>query len=204
MSRLPSWLQPGSRNRYDSLCFQGARQISDSIPIHAEKVYEAFNNQGCPLLKGKPKFFIIQSCRGDKTNEGTPLDSPKLQRQSRSRPIGSDSVSDAVPISPREVAGANHRPAWEDMVIAYSTIPGFASMRNHDMGSWFIQAIVEVFMEYANQHELIDLLRITSDYLSLFGEEIDSKLAKQTCNVEMRHLYKKVYFKPCKQRRASL
>lgn len=26
------------------------------------------------------------------------------------------------------------RPTWEDMVIAYSTIPGFASIRDHEKG----------------------------------------------------------------------
>ena len=26
------------------------------------------------------------------------------------------------------------RPTWEDMIIAYSTIPGYASMRDHDKG----------------------------------------------------------------------
>jgi hypothetical protein len=28
------------------------------------------------------------------------------------------------------------RPTWEDMIIAYSTIPGFASIRDHDKGTW--------------------------------------------------------------------
>ena len=35
------------------------------------------------------------------------------------------------------------RPTWEDMIIAYSTIPGYASLRDHYNGTWFIQSLVE-------------------------------------------------------------
>ncbi len=33
---------------------------SDGSVIATESIYEKFNNNNCPLLKGKPKFFIIQ------------------------------------------------------------------------------------------------------------------------------------------------
>lgn len=85
------------------------------------------------------------------------------------------------------------RPTWEDMIIAYSTIPGFTSQRDHEKGTWFIQALVETFMNHAHDRELIDLLRMTSDYLSKFTNDHGEK---QTCNVEMRHLYKRIYFLP--------
>jgi hypothetical protein len=48
-------------------------------------------------------------------------------------------------------------------------------------------------MNHAHEKELIDLLRMTSDYLSKFTNEQGEK---QTCNIEMRHLYKRIYFNP--------
>ncbi len=48
-------------------------------------------------------------------------------------------------------------------------------------------------MNHACDLELIDLLRMTSEYLSRFTNEYQEK---QTCNVEMRHLYKRIYFNP--------
>lgn len=60
-------------------------------------------------------------------------------------------------------------------------------------GTWFVQSMVEVFMNHAYNLELIDLLRMTSEYLSRFTNEFQEK---QTCNVEMRHLYKRIYFNP--------
>ena len=85
------------------------------------------------------------------------------------------------------------RPTWEDMIIAYSTIPGYASMRDHEMGTWFVQSLVEVFSYHAADKELIDLLRMTSERLSQFTNDFNEK---QTCNIEMRHLYKRIYFQP--------
>ena len=79
------------------------------------------------------------------------------------------------------------------MIIAYSTIPGYASLRDHDRGTWFVQSLCEVFMSHAHDTELVDLLRMTSERLSQFTNESGEK---QTCNVEMRHLYKRIYFNP--------
>ena len=41
----------------------------DGGEILLEDIFKRFNNQNCPNLKGKPKFFIIQSCRGNETDE---------------------------------------------------------------------------------------------------------------------------------------
>ena len=69
------------------------------------------------------------------------------------------------------------------MIIAYSTIPGYASLRDHEHGTWFVQSLVEVFMAHAHDTELVDLLRMTSERLSHFTNDQGEK---QTCNVEMR------------------
>ena len=110
-------------------------------------------------------------------------------------------ASDASPInSPqRDFVLLNRlipRPTWEDMVIAYSTMPGYQSHREHDKGTWFIQSLVEVFQNHVADYELLDLLRMTSQRLSQFESD---QLLKQTCNIEMRGLYKRLYFNPPKE-----
>ncbi len=168
---------------------------SDGRQIATEAIYERFNNQRCPNLAGKPKFFIVQACRGDETDtvcHGVgDLDMEMETLNPKKRRADGLSSHDTVPYGLREVDRA--RPTWEDMIIAYSTIPGFASMRDHDRGTWFIQSLVEVFMNHAHSYELIDLLRMTSEYLSRFTNK---EREKQTCNIEMRHLYKRIYFNP--------
>ena len=59
--------------------------------------------------------------------------------------------------------------------------------------SRFIQSLVEVFHKHAHDKELIDLLRMTSQRLSEFTNDENEK---QTCNIELRHLYKRIYFNP--------
>ena len=126
--------------------------------------------------------------RGDSSNSH--LNSPVTKRGRRG---STDAVSVPDPWNVGHGDIDKARPTWEDMIIAYSTIPGYTSIRDHEKGTWFIQSLVEVFMNHAGEHELIDLLRMTSERLSGFESEEGEK---QTCNIEMRHLYKKIYFQP--------
>ena len=131
----------------------------------------------------------------------TPPNTPKRKigdRSSGESPLSrrrrrNDSGTDSFPWNEGRGDIDKARPTWEDMIIAYSTIPGYASMRDHQMGTWFIQSMVEVFMYHAADKELIDLLRMTSERLSQFTNDFSEK---QTCNIEMRHLYKRIYFQP--------
>jgi len=216
--------------------WEGVIFTSDGLKVELERVFEQFNNQGCPKLKGKPKFFIMQACRGSTKDFGTfdpapdvsspgttpttttgPEIPPPRRRRTRGDALAhSPSTSagaggDALPyqLSPRGDRRVGHldlssaRPTWEDMVIAYSTLPGFISNRDHETGTWFVQSLVEVFMNHAADYELVDLLRMTSQRLSQFENE---SREKQTCNIEMRGLYKRLYFNPQKfaKKRAKL
>jgi len=170
---------------------------ADGQSINMEYIYEFFNNRNCPLLRGKPKFFIVQSCRGDRPDQGV---DEELGAAGLTFPANIPAAKKRKNESVDGVAGggeggdvARARPTWEDMIIAYSTIPGYASLRDHEKGTWFIQSLVEVFMSHAHDTELVDLLRMTSERLSQFTNDSGEK---QTCNVEMRHLYKRIYFNP--------
>ena len=79
-----------------------------------------FNNEGCPELKGKPKFIILQACRGDDVDYGTRI--PTLESQ--------DSVTCQVDAQGFKMSSNGipttsllKDPTWEDMVCngKYST-----------------------------------------------------------------------------------
>lgn len=56
--------------------------------------------------------------------------------------------------------------SMSDILIGYSTLPGFVSNRDVYLGTWYIQAICEVFMEYACDTDVEDMLKMVS--LSVF------------------------------------
>lgn len=117
---------------------------SDGLPVDTERIYSQFNNTNCPMLRGKPKFFIVQACRGDDTDKVFPP-SHEDEPKNRKRRIGTD--YDTVPLLAHPVGELNMaRPTWEDMIIAYSTIPGFTSQRDHHSGTWFIQVPIKVIV----------------------------------------------------------
>ena len=42
---------------------EGSIDTVEGQPYSLEFIFSRFNNQQCPNLKGKPKFFIVQVCK---------------------------------------------------------------------------------------------------------------------------------------------
>merc|ERR1719193_1404299 len=87
-----------------------------------EDLWNPFLAENCPSLRGKPKLFFLNACRGDKKDKGAETDN---------RPEKKDVKRNKLP---------NHA----DFLIARSTVPGHASWRSPTDGSYFIQALCEV------------------------------------------------------------
>lgn len=83
------------------------------------------------------------SFRGDKHQKAVP-----------SRCV-TDTVTTEHPDSekPYKVSSRN----YQDTLIAYATLPGYVSYRDKFNGSWFIQLLCEVFMNYACEKHVQDL-----------------------------------------------
>ncbi len=142
----------------------------DDISIDTEEILEKFT---CPVLQGKPKFIVFQSCRGHKHDLGIPRQ--KVE-------------TDARPINKEE-----RDPSWMDMIVAYSTVPCFVSYRDTLYGSWFIESLVKVFMKNACEKDLLLLLRDVGDMM----DQMKSNYGfKQSFVYENRHFKRKLYFNP--------
>lgn len=109
----------------------GGIEGSDGDYLHLmNDVYSRFNNENCPRLKGKPKIFFVQACRGHSQDNGTPaiLDAADTSVCVRN----STEKTEFCPPSDERM------PSWSDMYFAYATIPGHLAYREAESGSWFI------------------------------------------------------------------
>ncbi|XP_052760768.1 uncharacterized protein LOC128203403 [Mya arenaria] len=110
---------------------------ADGKKFELDAVFSLFDNTCCPDLRGKPKMFIIQACRGGALDRG-------------------------VQYYPDEHDGADARvrqvPSMSDMLICYPTQEGYYAWRNRDRGSWYVEALVQVFMKYAHCEDVCAML----------------------------------------------
>lgn len=164
----------------------GLIAAADGRELETEWVLRQFNNDGCPALKGKPKLFIFQACRGDETDYGV---MPRITF-SEDR-----TASDARKVIPAavEMGHVYKEVSWEDMIIAYATLPGYVANRDRYRGTWFIECLCSVFMEFAANTDLRDMLDIVAERLKNYESEMGTK---QTFAYEVRHFYKKLFFNP--------
>ena len=110
--------------------------------ILIEDILSKFNNKEAPPLKGKPKFFIFQSCRGLKIDPGVETDGPddvKMGETLEDQQFVSYRLS-----STPDVVSLVRDPSFEDMFVSYATIPTYVAYRNNMKGSWFIQCLCKV------------------------------------------------------------
>lgn len=102
--------------------------VSGKHKVRAEDFMADF--QQCPTLKGKPKVFIIQACRGSLDERELPI---SFKNGHMADALASDSTL-ACTVSP---PGA-------DFLLAFSTMPGYVSWRN-ESGSLYIKVSMKVF-----------------------------------------------------------
>ncbi len=129
----------------------------------------------CKELKDKPKFIAFQACRGGNIDVGI------------SRQLMSDSSKPQSGVKPTT------DPIWKDMLISYSSIPGYESYRDSEYGSWFVESLVRVFMDYACEKDLQLMLR---DVRYVMNEIPHEKGYKQSIEVSSRGFDRCLFFNP--------
>ncbi|XP_011196246.2 caspase-like [Zeugodacus cucurbitae] len=107
------------------------------VQYKLDAIWSYFTPQKCPSLAGKPKLFFIQACQGDECDPGVTLNR-------HTETDGDSSMSYKIPL-------------YADFLIAYSTIPGFVSWRNPELGSWFIHAL---YTELEMNGKRLDILTL--------------------------------------------
>lgn len=157
----------------------------DGEEILLETVRDMFSNSSCQSLKGKPKIFFIQACRGLR-EEFVVADKPYPIAQKNDSPC----EGKEPPVY--------HIPDHADFLEAYSSVDGFVSYRNEDRGSFYVQVLVDVFREHVARDHLVSLLtkvnrRVSKMQAGRVRSEGKVKQVKQMCEYTSR-LTKDLYF----------
>ncbi|NWZ16599.1 CASP9 protein, partial [Agelaius phoeniceus] len=150
--------------------FPGGVYGTDGKPIPIEKIVNYFNGSNCPSLRGKPKLFFIQACGGEQRDQGFVVDCDSPEEEAPGGSLESDATpfrvsSDNVD-EPDAIASL---PTPSDILVSYSTFPGFVSWREKSSGSWYVETLDSVLEQYAHSEDLLSMLVTVAHAVSAKG-----------------------------------
>uniref|UniRef100_A0A8C1VUD4 Caspase 9, apoptosis-related cysteine peptidase n=1 Tax=Cyprinus carpio TaxID=7962 RepID=A0A8C1VUD4_CYPCA len=175
--------------------FPGAVYGVDGASVPVQLITNYLNGQNCPSLQGKPKLFFIQACGGGEKDTGFEVSSDEVEPSLS----GTDDQMDAIPISSSsdslstydETDARATLPTPSDILVSYSTFPGYVSWRHTQAGSWYVENLDRVLEENAATDDLVTMLTMVNDAVS----QISAKgLYKQT-SAFFHVLRKLLYFR---------
>ncbi|CAI9720322.1 caspase-2-like isoform X3 [Octopus vulgaris] len=122
---------------------------TDGEKVSLDDVFSLFDVDECPDLRKKPKIFIMQSCRGDNVD----------LRRVPTLKVSATDFADNAPLQKTE-------PTMSDSLFCYPTQEGYQAWRNYAEGSWFIQALVDIFARHACEKDICAMLNMVNSMVS--------------------------------------
>ncbi|KAK3735760.1 hypothetical protein QZH41_008916 [Actinostola sp. cb2023] len=150
----------------------------DGSLVSINDLVSMFNGNGAKTLVGKPKLFFVQACRGGEFDRGIGFERVDGLESAPSdeRPVEevleelyASEQTDSGFVSPQSLTSE------ADFLLAFSTVPGFVSWRHSDKGSWFVQALVDVFKQYSSKEDIANMLIRINRKVALEFESTDKK-----------------------------
>ena len=173
------------------------RKADPKNALAVESLSTYFDGEKCPTLKGKPKLFILQACRGTTYDTGVDcVDGGEAQMQSQNAAEADKFKILKLFLSPQlpdEVDAGGKLPITADMLYAYSTVPGYYAWRNSENGSVFIQTFIDVLRRQYKDDHLTDMLTMVNDQVA---REYESHGGMKQMSSFTSQLRKKLYFLP--------
>ncbi|KAM9344429.1 caspase-9 [Pholidichthys leucotaenia] len=146
--------------------FPGAVYGVDGQFIPVQQITNYLNGKHCPSLQGKPKLFFIQACGGGERDIGFEVSLDDVEPSMG----GEDDQTDAIPLSSSsdslstsdEVDARATLPTPSDILVSYSTSPGYVSWRDTQSGSWYVEILDRILEENAATEDLATMLMMVN------------------------------------------
>lgn len=101
---------------------------TDGQKISVEDILYKFNNRQAAPLKGKPKYFLFQACRGLKVDPGVETDGPSEGRQFSASQTHSHYLNTYS--ASHSQTNLSRDPSFEDIFVSFATIPAYVAYRS--------------------------------------------------------------------------
>ena len=88
----------------------------------------------------------------------------------------------------------NNMPTYADMLICFSTVPGYAAHRDRQYGSWFVESMCKVWSKHAHDTDVEQLMKLVGKDSSTYRTEQNNAL--QTLGSEQRGFFNVLYLNP--------
>lgn len=144
----------------------GESKLHNYKTVLCTDILNCFTAEACPYLAGKPKIFIFQLCRGEKKQRS-------VQEPRHTTDTCNFHPTKTVETSRCSTGSKKTMRNYADMLVAHATTPGHVAFRDKETGSWFIQILCEVFMNYACTTHIQDLLNIVDERLGIQRTTMD-------------------------------
>ena len=187
---------------------------SDGNTISIDMLHDIFSN--CDTLRGKPKLFFIQACRGKGEDElrvayDTAISSlDQANRSYESTKVDPDELSVAYDTAISSLDQANRSyestkvdpviqlsiPSDADFLYAFCPVDEYVSYRNHEKGSHYVRCFVEAFREHVAHDHILDILTIVNNKVTKIDTERPSSKNRNRIKIckrmpEVRHTLRK-------------
>ena len=174
------WLMSHGKSDYEVFC-------SDGKTILIQTLQDILSE--CNTLKGKPKLFFFQACRGTRVDNGVIVTADSATQENKSNE------------STEVDSGIKFRlPTHADFLYAFSTVNDHVAFRNDNEGSLFVRCVVDAFREHVASYHILDILTVANHKVSKIDAKPRSSNSRNKTKFckqmpEVTHtLRKKVYF----------
>ncbi|XP_029362255.1 caspase-9 [Echeneis naucrates] len=150
--------------------FPGAVYGVDGHYVAVQNITNYLNGQHCPSLQGKPKLFFIQACGGDEKDTGFEVSPDEVkpsfgEKDDQTDAIPMSSSSDSLSMSDEPDARAT-LPTPSDILVSYSTFPGYVSWRDAQAGTWYVETLDRILEENVATVDLVTMLMMVNNEVS--------------------------------------